>query len=113
MFSPVGVLLHRRAPRGLLAGLWELPGAPEGEPFPLPELELPEGEPAGTARHIFSPVQWEMQGVEVQLPVSVPLPGDWRWADARELRQELALPSAFRGFLPAVLEHLKTEQLEQ
>lgn len=113
VFSPVGVLLHRRAPRGLLAGLWELPGAPEGEPFPLPELELPEGEPAGTARHIFSHVQWEMQGVEVQLPESVPLPGDWRWADARELRQELALPSAFRGFLPAVLEHLKTEQLEQ
>ena len=89
--------------RGLLAGLWELPGAPEGEGFPL-GWEPPVGaEPIGTARHIFSHVEWQMEGELWRLPEARELPEGWRWADAAALAGEVALPSAFqafRGFLP-------------
>ena len=103
VLSPAGVLLHRRPGRGLLAGLWELPGAPEGEGFPL-GWETPAGaEPIGTARHIFSHVEWQMEGELWRLSEARELPEGWRWADAAALAGEVALPSAFqafRGFLP-------------
>ena len=103
VLSPAGVLLHRRPGRGLLAGLWELPGAPEGEGFPLGWGPSGGAEPIGTARHIFSHVEWQMEGELWRLPEARELPEGWRWADAAALAGEVALPSAFqafRGFLP-------------
>ena len=103
VLSPAGVLLHRRPSRGLLAGLWELPGAPEGEPFPLGWSAPAEVQDIGAARHIFSHVEWQMAGALWQLPDCPELPEGWRWADAAALAGEVALPSAFqafRGFLP-------------
>ena len=101
--SPAGVLLHRRPSRGLLAGLWELPGAPEGEPFPLGWSAPADAQDIGAARHIFSHVEWQMAGALWQLPNCPELPEGWRWADAAALAGEVALPSAFqafRGLLP-------------
>lgn len=59
------VLLVRNPPRGLLAGLWSLPGGADSTP--LAELVLeqsgarvrPRGAPAA-ARHLFSHRTWEM-----------------------------------------------------
>lgn len=99
------VLLHRRENKGLLAGLWELPGAEswltkdqviiEATHFGVQEIikikELKRG------RHIFSHVEWQMKGFKLEVPAFEALPG-FRWANARELRDEFALPSAFRPF---------------
>ena len=63
------IALHKRAPKGLLAGLWELPNV-EGylklqeirEMFPQMEIEkLPD------AKHIFSHVEWRMQAYRIAL----------------------------------------------
>ncbi len=108
VFSPAGVLLHRRPDKGLLAGLWELPNTlKEEEPFPLAKRGLSEPEPVGAARHIFTHVQWEMQGLLCTAPRPFPVPEGWRWANLEELEEEIALPSAFSAFRPLVLEHLQ------
>ena len=108
VFSPAGVLLHRRPDKGLLAGLWELPNTlKEEEPFPLAKRGLSEPEPVGAARHIFTHVQWEMQGFLCTAPRPFPVPEGWRWANLEELEEEIALPSAFSAFRPLVLEHLQ------
>ncbi len=112
------VLLRRRPGKGLLAGLWELPG-----------LELPEASddsrireaaekeavkwglrPAsvrmlGGGRHIFSHVEWHMQGALLLLPPFDP-PEGCRFVTGRELADDVALPSAFRAYtslLPILL----------
>ena len=81
------VALRRRPDKGLLAGLWEFPNDTEQEP---PE----NGAACGAAVHIFSHVEWHMQGYVV--PCETQLPG-YEWAD-RQRRRELAIPTAFRYF---------------
>ena len=93
--------LEKRPDTGLLASLWGFPmkmgeyGA-ETEDF-LRELGLnPEkAELWGEARHIFTHVEWEMQGVFV--PCDRELPG-YFWFTPEELRRDKALPTAFRAF---------------
>lgn len=96
--------LRRRPPKGLLASLWELPGA-EGhlddagvvaavralgfEPvrlYPLPPV-----------KHIFTHVEWRMNGWRVQLAPGKS--GALTWATRAELQDKYPLPSAFRPFL--------------
>ena len=85
---------RRRADRGLLAGLWELPNdlgrqAPE------------DGKACGGAVHVFSHVEWHMQGYIVRCEEELP---GYRWAD-REERLSLAIPAAFRAYI-RVLEEM-------
>ena len=108
VLSPAGVLLHRRPSRGLLAGLWELPGAPEGEPFPLGWSAPTDVQDIGAARHIFSHVEWQMAGALCRLPDCPELPEGWRWADAAALAGEVALPLGLPG-LPGVPAPIKAE----
>ena len=101
------VLLHRRPPSGLLAGLWELPNALEGQPVlpeALPVQPLPEILPAG--KHIFSHVEWHMTGklYRLTLPPGEELPADYAAVTLEQLQASYALPSAFRLYaaqLPA------------
>ena len=90
--------IRKRADKGLLAGLWELPNesghlsAEEvaakcgGEIVPLPD-----------ATHIFTHVMWEMRGYLVHLR-EVPKGSDLRFATPEELRQSYSLPSAFSAY---------------
>ena len=99
------VLLHRRDSRGLLAGLWELPGvdgwlSPEEAVAAAARWGMPQETEAGepkTGRHIFSHVEWHMRGYRFE-SVAFEAPPGFLWADARQLREGLALPSAFRPF---------------
>ncbi len=94
-----GDLAFRRRPEsGLLAGLWELPNVPG---------RLTEKEAAGVVetwgltplqwrekrqrKHLFTHVEWRMTGYILTAAGT----GDFRWAKAGEL----AVPSAFKGFL--------------
>ena len=94
--------IERRPRRGLLAGLWQFPLLPghaaarEAADL-LPALglhALGKPEPLGPARHVFTHVEWHMQGFHI--PVSGG--GAFTWAGPRELGERYALPSAFRVY---------------
>ncbi len=105
LHTPDGrIALRKRADSGLLAGLWELPNVPErlDAPQALAQLERWGLEPQELQKHverqhIFTHVVWRMRCFSVTVARSVQ---DFVWADAQALRSELALPSAFRMFLP-------------
>lgn len=104
--SEKGWLVRQRPRKGLLAGLWEpvlweerltkeeaksrlegfLPGAEAGEPLPA-------------ARHIFTHIQWEMEGWFFTAP-ALPLPEGYAWADRQALESLYPLPNAFKKYKP-------------
>ncbi len=107
------VLLCKRPNKGLLAGLYELPNV-EGnsdakalaETFGL-TLES-EPQPLPTAKHLFSHVEWQLSGFSAVVSGNPPANG--RFVTAKELRNDTALPSAFKVYgklLPVLLEETK------
>ncbi|WRS27265.1 A/G-specific adenine glycosylase [Oscillospiraceae bacterium MB08-C2-2] len=116
------ILLQKRPDKGLLAGLWELPGFEE--PLDSGQVEQKIGEWGlavsapqliGQAKHVFSHVEWHMTGwlLEPEEPWEVP-PGLFTeeplqtvWADSRELAENYTLPSAFAAYRQAVEEALE------
>lgn len=100
------VCLNRRPKKGLLAGLWELPSlagfqSPEEvrETLTARGFSVENLEPLGRAKHIFSHIEWHMEGMLVTLSA---LPGDCPWtpADLAAIESDYALPSAFDAFRP-------------
>ena len=57
--------------------------------------DIREIRPAGTAKHIFSHVEWHMIGYEVTVAAEDPA---LTWADAETIRKTYAIPTAFRYF---------------
>jgi len=84
--------LRRRPPKGLLAGLWELP-----EAFAIPGSLILIREPAGQAVHIFTHIEWRMTAERVLLRAPVEAE-NLTWVTQKELECDCALPSAFAGF---------------
>jgi len=84
--------LRRRPPKGLLAGLWELPAA-----FELPPEIILSRQPAGQAVHVFTHIEWRMTAERVVLRRPVE-DGGLVWVTQEELARDYALPSAFAGF---------------
>ncbi len=110
LFSKDGRLaLARRPEKGLLAGLWELPGAEgvldRGEALAWLQDFWGEGElsPGPKAKHIFSHVEWHMTSWEVTGVTELP---GFAWAAGEELREAYPLPAAFKAFLPVIHERL-------
>ena len=99
--------LRQRPKKGLLAGLWELPSldghlSPDELRAALTEMgwsvrKLLSLRPA---KHIFTHVEWHMNGVYVELDTPAPA---LTFVTPAELRDAYALPSAFRSFV-SVLE---------
>ncbi len=99
------VLVRKRPDRGLLANLWEFAVA-DGflSPFevqdvvchiglvPLQIFELPD------AKHIFTHVEWLMQGYDVVVGEPLPVKG-YRWATWDELQEDFPVPSAYKVYL--------------
>jgi len=84
--------LRRRPPKGLLAGLWELP-----EAFNIPVELIISDEDAGQALHIFTHIEWHMRAHKFTLREAFEGEG-LVWVTEAELEQFYALPSAFAGF---------------
>jgi len=88
--------LRKRPPKGLLAGLWELP-----EAFDIPDELILAHEEAGNTVHVFTHIEWHMQAERVTL--RAPLPGEGLvWVTQEQLERDYALPSAFAGFRGAM-----------
>jgi A/G-specific adenine glycosylase len=106
--------IHKRLEKGLLSGLWELPGI---------ENRVSEAELAKTleelglvaeqitrmedAKHIFSHVEWQMTGYHIQLKEQ---PKDYTknhsivWADRSEITDIYSIPNAFLAFTKMIKE---------
>lgn len=131
VFCGEKVLLHRRPKKGLLAGLWEFPNV-------LTEtLRLQEPDSAGESRkermpmvrkdkkakHIFSHVEWHMEGARIETEESqdwearltalvqgltggsITSPADdWVFVTPEELQDTYPVPSAFEAYVKEVLE---------
>ncbi len=92
------LLLHRRGAKGLLAGLWELPNCLAGEEASLP-FSTVGAKPLGKAKHIFSHIEWRMEGFALEAAEELSLGEDYLWVSGEELAKDVALPSAFAPFL--------------
>ncbi len=109
--SEDGVALRKRPPKGLLAGLWEFPML-KGT---LRETELKEHlsslgikidsiTPCGKSSHIFTHITWNMHGMKICIaPATLPKEfGEFFHPD--RLRDEIAVPTAYRYFVKYILE---------
>ena len=95
--TPRRVLLHKRADSGLLAGLWELPCIQETEELSLSLETVGDPMELTASRHIFSHIEWHMQGV-VQIVKPTHVPRDYRFVGLAALQTDHALPTAFRAY---------------
>ena len=113
MLSEGTVALSRRPPSGLLAGMWEFPSldghlSPDaiGEHLTERGIAFESIEKAGTAKHVFSHIEWHMKLFFVTLTSP---PEGYTLADAASLSDTYALPSAFRAARAKVLPRLGAE----
>ena len=94
--------IRQREKKGLLAGLWEFPnelGAVTEEEL---RARFPQAEriaPCGRARHIFTHVEWHMEGWRLDL--GKPLPG-LTWETAAEIRSRYSIPTALKAYLALI-----------
>lgn len=98
--------IRKRAEKGLLAGLWELP-AVEGK-MDKKEIErlvqeqqdreIVQIKELGNAKHVFSHVEWDMTGYHIQLQKPI-LNQEYTWAGRQDLKDKYAIPTAFSAFL--------------
>lgn len=97
--------LHKRAEKGLLAGLYELPNT-EGYLSKEEALAYVEAQgytpiriqTACEAKHIFSHVEWHMKGYVVFLQAREyvqDVEANWIFVDIEETKDNYAIPSAF------------------
>lgn len=102
-------VIRKRPSKGLLAGLWELPGLdgrlmPEQLEDELKELGFSAKEitSMGEAKHIFSHVEWHMLGYHIRLSDHTNTPPgatSYVWADKKEIVEKYSIPNAFSAYL--------------
>ncbi len=86
------IALRKRGEGGLLASLWEYPNWVHGEELPS---YLQGAIQFGSGRHLFTHVQWEMEGYFLSLEDRSGLPQEWIWVTEEERRDLYSVPSAF------------------
>jgi A/G-specific adenine glycosylase len=112
--SPDGWLVQRRPEKGLLAGLWQ-PVLWENERFESEaaaraalealglDLDAGKAEALPPAKHIFSHIEWHMSGWQLNVPRQS-APAGCVWATPTQLREEYALPGAFKAYKGRMLQ---------
>ncbi len=93
------VLLHRRPPKGLLGGMWELPNIESdhvGDALSDWGVVVSAVDELPTVKHVFSHVEWHMVGYLVKA-TSITLKPDFELVSKEELA-DYALPTAFRTY---------------
>jgi len=104
--------IKKRESKGLLAGLWELPGLEQ-------KLELQEAKelltswgiiidaisPMGETKHIFTHVEWHMTGYHVIIAKTLPEfieNHNLVWANRDEINRKYSIPNAFSAFIAKI-----------
>ena len=96
------IALEKRPDQGLLAGLWQFPNVAgkmeSAEAIAQAErwgLKTRDIRKIIERKHIFTHIRWEMRGI--YLEVAEPA-GEFIWMTPEQIRDEAALPTAFRQF---------------
>lgn len=108
--------IRKRPARGLLAGMYEFPNRPGymshdevieyGKSLGLTPVRIRK---LGSAKHVFSHVEWHMTGYEIlvdELEKNVAAAGGAEnrdgiiFADIRQMREKYPMPSAFEAYMP-------------
>ena len=107
-------LIRKRDENGLLGGLWEFPSVDEAlavEDAPAKASALGVTPlatiPAPTAVHVFTHLEWHMQGVLIECGGE--FPDTLTSASAKELKEKYPIASAFRAFKDYIFKHENTE----
>ncbi len=100
--------IRKRMEKGLLYGLWELPGIESKvnkekilqllTDFGMDSIEIT---PMKEAKHIFSHVEWDMSGYHIrlkELPTEYSKENSIVWASTSELTDIYSIPNAFMAF---------------
>ena len=94
--------LCKRPDKGLLAGLWEFPNVDGSMSLPqaLHWVTTKGLKPREVLRqvereHIFTHIHWKMTGFYLEVQEKS---GDFVWYTQRQIREQAALPTAFRQF---------------
>ena len=110
LFQNGKAALRKRADTGLLASLWEFPSVlgnldEAGVSLALAQMGLSAKsiEPAGSAKHIFTHIEWEMKGYFADVTGET---DDLFWADAAAF-DAAAIPTAFKKFAALVRARLQ------
>ena len=110
LFQNGKAALRKRADTGLLASLWEFPSVLEnldeaGVSLALAQMGLSAKsiEPAGSAKHIFTHIEWDMKGYFADVTGET---DDLFWADAAAF-DAAAIPTAFKKFAALVRARLQ------
>ncbi len=110
LFQDGRIALRKRPDTGLLAGLWEYPNLPEsldeaGALLALAQLGLTAESiaPAGSAKHIFTHIEWDMKGYFAAVTGEN---NELFWADASAF-DDAAIPTAFKKFAALVRARLQ------
>ncbi|MDO4617641.1 MAG: A/G-specific adenine glycosylase [Lachnospiraceae bacterium] len=112
------IVLHRRAPEGLLAGLFEFPNLDghltEEEALEWVEeqglypLQIRELDPA---KHIFSHVEWHMKGYLIRVAsFEGKLKENFLLAEVKTAEERYAIPSAYSAYARCLQLHLGPEK---
>ena len=94
--------IRQREKKGLLAGLWEFPnevGRPDEAAL---RARFPGAlgiRPCGEAKHIFTHVEWHMQGWRIELPEELP---GLVWESAAAIRARYSVPTALKAYLQQI-----------
>ncbi|HIS26774.1 MAG TPA: A/G-specific adenine glycosylase [Candidatus Pullilachnospira intestinigallinarum] len=115
------VALHRRPSSGLLAGMYELPNL-EGHlsqeevlsrlsEYGLTALRIL---PLGPSRHVFSHVEWMMEGYDIRVAaLDDPMDRDLLFVDVRDAEEKYAVPAAFGAYASKISMRLGQEKYDQ
>ena len=95
--------VRRRPETGLLAGLYEFPNLEDvhSETALKTAFRAYKLEKAGTAKHIFTHVEWDMT---LYLAETSNPPDGFEWVARAALQSETAIPSAFKAALKLALD---------
>lgn len=110
LFQNGKAALRKRADTGLLASLWEFPSVlgsldEAGVSLALAQMGLSAKsiEPAGSVKHIFTHIEWDMKGYFADVTGET---DDLFWADAAAF-DAAAIPAAFKKFAALVRARLQ------
>ena len=94
--------IRQRPKSGLLAGLWEFPNEPGSLSRAALLARFPQAlnlTDCGRATHIFTHVEWHMQGFLVELPAELP---DFLWETPQAIRERYSFPTALKAYLKQI-----------
>lgn len=100
--------IHKRADKGLLAGLWELPGLEGKQNYDDLNTTLKSWglkvytlESMGEVKHIFSHIEWHMIGYHARINAYEPeflMDNAYLWANCKDMNHKYTIPNAFLAF---------------